>query len=331
MTSTVFAETGTMKVSAKRVSSYSVTIPSTLSLTTTDKQNFTGTYTVGVKGDVAANDTVYLRPQNTSFEMIGKADSNNKSTASVTQTKTEWSGSEIDNSSFTETTGDVEVEITHADEYEGNLVFDYGLEINLQPGFYTSDGTMIASWTDAGFTDVDGSAIGTYIRANRNITKVVLPSETLTIGNGVFSGCDALQSVVIPDSVTSIGQMAFFNCYSLTDISIPSSITSISNDTFYCCTSLENIIIPDTVTTIGMNAFRNCHKLTNVTIPASVAFIGICAFADGRSDLGLTSAVFENTEGWKVRDPETVVDVTNPTQNAINLKSVYCTNEWICE
>ena len=130
MTSTVFADTQAMKVSAKRVSEYSVIIPSTLPLTTADKQNFTGTYTVGVKGDVAANDTVYLRPQvgsGNTFEMTGKADSSNKVNATVTQADTEWLGSTLSTETISDKTGTVTVEITKADEYSGDLIFEYGI------------------------------------------------------------------------------------------------------------------------------------------------------------------------------------------------------------
>jgi len=96
-----------------------------------------------------------------------------------------------------------------------------------------------------------------------------------------------LTRITIPEDVTSIGEGAFADCTSLADIMIPEGVTSISDDAFRGCTSLTSMILPKGVTTIGKEAFRDCRSLTNITIPESVTSIDEGAFADCRSLAGI--------------------------------------------
>ena len=113
---------------------------------------------------------------------------------------------------------------------------------------------------------------------NNKITKLTIPDDVTSIGNGAFSDCKSLTSITIPDSVTKIRDSTFSCCTSLTSITIPNSVTSIGCDAFYGCTSLTSITIPDSVTKIGDRAFKDCTSLTSITIPNRVTWIGKYVF-----------------------------------------------------
>ena len=65
---------------------------------------------------------------------------------------------------------------------------------------------------------------------------------------------------------------------------------------FSYCTKLTEVSIGENVATIGSQAFLSCRSLATVTISSSVTSIGRQAFYDCEN---LTSAIFENTSGWK--------------------------------
>ena len=111
--------------------------------------------------------------------------------------------------------------------------------------------------------------IGSTLKGNTSLTRVVIPNSVTEIGGSAFNGCTGLTSVVIPDSVTEIGVQAFLDCTGLTSIDIPNSVTKIKWNAFEGCTGLTSITIPDSVTEIGVQAFLDCTSLTSVVIQAS--------------------------------------------------------------
>ena len=72
------------------------------------------------------------------------------------------------------------------------------------------------------------------------LTSVSLPSSLITIEDGAFTKCSALESVEIPEGVKEIG-MAFGNCAYLQSIIIPSSVTKISSHFVTNCLWLEAV------------------------------------------------------------------------------------------
>lgn len=103
-------------------------------------------------------------------------------------------------------------------------------------------------------------------------------------------------SVVVPSGVTSIMSDAFSTCQ-LASVTLPSTLTTMGNNAFFNCEYLSSVTFDgvSSLTKIGNYAFQYCEKVTEITIPASVTVIGIRAFAG----TGLTSATFEETEGWQ--------------------------------
>uniref|UniRef100_A0A6C0KHX0 Uncharacterized protein n=1 Tax=viral metagenome TaxID=1070528 RepID=A0A6C0KHX0_9ZZZZ len=106
-----------------------------------------------------------------------------------------------------------------------------------------------------------------------NLTSIVIPSNTLTIGNGMFYGCTNLENMDIPASVTTIGNDMFHGCRALTSVSMLKGITTIGNDMFHDCIALESVTIPSSVTMMGYNMFYGCVGLLSATILANIGVI----------------------------------------------------------
>lgn len=119
-------------VKATVSSAYTVSLPATLNLTEGSSNSFSGTYTVGVKGNIDDAHYVEIIPVS-SFTMTG-ATTNTSVTATVTQSTTKWkrlagSGYEVlGTSDFAQTTGSVTVTLTQADAYSGDMEFTFGLK-----------------------------------------------------------------------------------------------------------------------------------------------------------------------------------------------------------
>ena len=85
------------------------------------------------------------------------------------------------------------------------------------------------------------------------------------------------------------------------------------------------------VSVLPQSMFSGCQKLTSVTIPATVTSIEREAFYDCSN---LSSVTFEDTNGWSVSESldsgssGTPVEVTDPSQNAENLTTVYYEYYW---
>lgn len=100
--------------------------------------------------------------------------------------------------------------------------------------------------------------------------------------------------VVVKEGVTAIGENAFFEYPNLCSVTLPESVTAIKSYAFMGCSALQSVNIPTGVTAIKSQAFQNCSALEYITIPAAVTQIQFWAFMNA----GLTSAVFENPNGW---------------------------------
>jgi len=145
-----------------------------------------------------------------------------------------------------------------------------------------------------------------------NLSRVLLPAETDSIGNSVFENCSALKQIDLPQGLCTIGQYAFRGCTGLTSIVIPNNVTSIGDFAFSGCQNLsslefhckeignwlkgstyvQNVVIGDEVRSIGEDAFRGCKDLTSIVIGNGVTSIGESAFS---GCTGLTSVTISNS------------------------------------
>lgn len=98
------------------------------------------------------------------------------------------------------------------------------------------------------------------------------------IGEGAFSGAQALAAITLPESVESIQTAAFSNCSALTSIAIPSKVTVIPKSAFSGCSSLTNATMADNVVSIGAGAFENCYALESITLPSKLTAVDANTF-----------------------------------------------------
>ena len=148
------------------------------------------------------------------------------------------------------------------------------------------------------------------------ITKVIIQSGVINIGDNMFSKCINLNSIEVPDGITSIGEYAFFHCSNLRIIMLPDGLTSIEGSAFADCKSLERIEIPEGVMSIGRRAFADCSNLESIELPESLALIKREAFSGCKNlkKITLPSSVkrigflaFQNCKDlYSVERPKTV-------------------------
>ena len=143
-------------------------------------------------------------------------------------------------------------------------------------------------------------SIGTRALAANKFSKITIPANVTTIGNGAFYGYfytyySPLSEVEFEkgSSLTQIGNNAFAMSRNLTQINLPESIEVISYQAFYDC-SLTSIFIPSNTTMIGENAFCDQgvgnKSLTSVRIGnnSNITIIGAGAFANNLALPGFT-------------------------------------------
>ncbi len=207
--------------------------------------------------------------------------------------------------------------------------------------------TDIAAWCEIEFGDEYSNPMrytyNLYLNGTQ-ITDLVIPDGVTSIGDYAFYQCGGLNSVSIPASVTRIGVSAFYNNTHLKRVNITdmaawceiefgdeySNPMHYAHDWYLNGTQITDVVIPEGVTTIRTLAFQRCDDMTSITIPASVTSIEPMAFIDCSS---LTEVIFTTTTGWYrvYEGNETsgpAMDVSDPVQNAINLKEAYFYDYW---
>ena len=153
-------------------------------------------------------------------------------------------------------------------------------------------------------TDGNGKITGYKCAQEALPANLVIPAkigdeEIKEIDRFAFSDCTGLTSISLPANLTKIGHRAFWHCTGLTSISLPANLTKIDDSAFEGCTSLTSITLPANLTKIDDRTFEGCTGLTSISLPANLTKIESGAFS---GCTGLISAVFVDTNGWKVYD-----------------------------
>ena len=116
--------------------------------------------------------------------------------------------------------------------------------------------------------------IGDYTFGNfRSLRSFNFPQSLTVIGNIAFSGCESLQEILLPDSVISIGKGAFASCPNLKRVQMSDGVFVIDDEAF-AWSGLEEMLLPSTVLHLGDGVFRECENLKRVSIPEGVPRIG---------------------------------------------------------
>ena len=281
-------------------SKFTVTIPKTIAL---DKTT-THTYNVKVEGDISADEAVTVTPDAT----VAMTDTNSKNsvTGTITQEKTKFVATEVNQVDGTTTTGNISAPDLKAGNWSGQFNFYINVDANnsgndnpvtQEAGLYDADGKLLCTWEDSGINiekdyiaaTKDPNSYATsktsayYVLNNTypTATKIVIPESVTKLGNSAFYECGQnLTEVVIPNTVTSIGNLAFGSCYKLTKVNIPNGVTTLGVNTFSNCHSLTSISIPEGLESIPYGTFNRCLKLTDVKLPDTLKEIGNTAFCD---------------------------------------------------
>ncbi len=158
--------------------------------------------------------------------------------------------------------------------------------------------------------------IGNRVFTGTPIKRISIPAATVSIGDGVFMGCTALEAITVdsnnpnyksidgtlynkacdtlisypngkagdftaPNSVTSIAQLAFAYSHKIAKVTLPSAVTKIAQATF-SYSSASEVVAPG-VKTIELNAFLNCSSLNSFESLTNVEEIGELAFSGCKS------------------------------------------------
>lgn len=220
------------------------------------------------------------------------------------------SGAEAQNYEITYKNGTLTIETRPIEKGEfiyDNVVYIYGVDNGLFAEVKAGDDFHAGSPDAAGEVKILPWVVvnanrymvirinGSAFKANKKITKVVIPGSVQEIYGQVFKDCTSLEEVVIEkpeadmpsDGLKHIYKdAAFAGCTSLRSINLPSTLKTLGYDergvdygsVFEGCSSLTSITIPSGVKGISHMTFNECTALEKVQIKGSLNSIGEKAF-----------------------------------------------------
>ena len=121
--------------------------------------------------------------------------------------------------------------------------------------------------------------IGDNTFKSNYFSRITLPPQLESIGDGAFANSYNITEMVFPDSVREIGEQAFFGCGNLKHITLPEQNITFGKAAFQGCNRLQSAELPDAVTQIPNQMFMNCRSLRSVHIPENCVRIGAQAFS----------------------------------------------------
>ena len=74
------------------------------------------------------------------------------------------------------------------------------------------------------------------------VTDLVLPDTTRTVGKYAFSGCKGLQTITLSDSLRNIEEGGFYHISGVQSVRLPAAVEKVGKKAFYDCDSLRTII-----------------------------------------------------------------------------------------
>ena len=260
--------TAGVKVIATVGSTWEVTLPSEIVLV----NNGNTVYNITAEGNVSGTQKLVVEgPAEVTMEQTGKT----PVTATIKQTKTEWTHTELAVAGGSSTEVQATVNGLTAGEWVGTAQYKITLKDTtlLAAGAYNDEGVMVASWDDLtttyGLDIAKDYSPGSYSQTDTSMYRVLNDNAELS----------TVSKIVVEPNLTSLGDGAFLYCANLKSVVLPDGITEIGDYMFLNSTGLETVNIPNDVTTLGTQAFGMCSNLT-VTVPSTVTSVGDLAFQD---------------------------------------------------
>ena len=116
---------------------------------------------------------------------------------------------------------------------------------------------------------------GDYVFARcNNVRELVIPSETILSGYGIFYCSNGLQNLRINDNVQLTGNYIFQDCQLLETIYIGNSINIQGNSMFCRLHNLQRIQFSPNTTFSGYYLFTECDNIREITIPDNCTING---------------------------------------------------------
>ncbi|MDE7422602.1 MAG: leucine-rich repeat domain-containing protein [Lachnospiraceae bacterium] len=134
---------------------------------------------------------------------------------------------------------------------------------------------------------VDFNGSGVFQRCT-SLTSIKIPSGVKYLPTELFEGCKKLKKVELPKKI-SIGDMVFSGCNALTTITNFDKVADIGSETFNGCKKLPSSLTFSNITGIGSGAFYGCTSLKSVTINSkSIRYLGDSAFQGAKNLKNIT-------------------------------------------
>ena len=86
-----------------------------------------------------------------------------------------------------------------------------------------------------------------------------------------FQYCSKLIEVKLQEGLLTIGDGAFYKCVALNRVELPSTVKEIGEHAFLDCTNIEEVIFPKGLVKIGKASFCGCKGLRRIEVPSTVS------------------------------------------------------------
>lgn len=160
-----------------------------------------------------------------------------------------------------------------------------------------------------------------FFQNDVSLKAVVLPKNTLEIGQYAFNYACSATKISLNQAVNKIGASAFQSAFSVERISIPQGVKALPEYIFQNCYKMKHLIIPDEVISLGMYSIHHADSLEKVIIPDTVTSISNYALGSSinlkyvKTPM-LGSNMFANA--WSGFELELTKDITTIPNNAFS-------------
>ena len=155
---------------------------------------------------------------------------------------------------------------------------------------------------------------GNILAGAKYLINVEIPTETDSIGNNAFDGCEGLEvatfsskekvisiiygndkanplfyakNLVVGGKIVTdyevsqdVPENTFINSNWLEKVTFNDNVKHIGKNAFKFCSNLKTVVLPSSLLSIGEGAFFGCRNLSDITLPESLLSIGKEAFRD---------------------------------------------------